>query len=337
MKKTASIICGAALAAAPCVFAQTASPAQPAAAQTVEQAQKRLAEVEQTLKTQLVTMAGSNNTFTFVSGQMFNGNPVKGQPYSAEAVTESTQMLPDGNRIVNRSSTMRFRDSEGRERREESISKIGAMTSSEPAKVVFISDPVTSMSYTLHTAERTAEKRSAPARPMAVRAAAGGGAATAPVAHSVEYSYREGVEAGVADARVHVLAGEVAGAVAGGRGGVMAATPAMRKQPGKVESLGTQNIEGVVADGTRTTTTIPAGQIGNERDINIVSESWYSKELGMVVMSKHSDPRTGDSTYKLTNISRSEPSRAMFEIPGDYTVTDSNLGVAVKRIQRDDQ
>lgn len=336
MKKTASVVFGATLAAAPCVFAQTAPPAQPAAAQTVEQAQKRLAEVEQTLKTQLVTMAESNNTFTFVSGQMFNGNPVKGQPYSAEAVTESTQVLPDGNRIVNRSSTMRFRDSEGRERREESISKIGAITSSEPAKVVFISDPVTNMSYTLHTAERTAEKRSAPARPMAVRAAAGGGAAT--VTNSIEFNYRQDVEAGAVEAaRVHAIAGDVAVAAAGGRGGVMTVMPAMRNRPGKVEDLGTQNIEGVLAQGTRTTTTIPAGQIGNERDINIVAESWYSKELGMVVMSKHSDPRTGESTYKLTNISRSEPSRAMFEIPGDYSVTDSNLGVQVRKIQKDDQ
>ncbi len=86
------------------------------------------------------------------------------------------------------------------------------------------------------------------------------------------------------------------------------------------ESLGKQNIEGVEAEGTRTTVTFPAGAIGNERPINIVSERWYSPELQIVVMTKHSDPRFGENSYRLTNINRGEPARTLFEVPSDYTL-----------------
>jgi hypothetical protein len=88
----------------------------------------------------------------------------------------------------------------------------------------------------------------------------------------------------------------------------------------KTESLGQKTIEGVVAEGTRTTITIPAGQVGNEQSIQIVSERWYSPELQLTVLSKHSDPRSGDTTTRLANISRAEPSRTLFEVPADYKV-----------------
>src|SRR5262249_51810977 len=88
----------------------------------------------------------------------------------------------------------------------------------------------------------------------------------------------------------------------------------------KKESLGKQTVEGVEAEGSRTTITIAAGEIGNEAPINIVSEMWYSPELQTVVMSKHSDPRMGENTYRLTNISRTEPARSLFEVPSDYTI-----------------
>ena len=92
----------------------------------------------------------------------------------------------------------------------------------------------------------------------------------------------------------------------------------------KKESLGKQFIEGVEADGTRSTVTIPPGEIGNERAIEIVSERWYSAELQTVVMTRHSDPRFGETTYKLTNISRTEPDRSLFELPGGYTLKEDS-------------
>jgi hypothetical protein len=92
------------------------------------------------------------------------------------------------------------------------------------------------------------------------------------------------------------------------------------------ESLGTQTIDGVVATGTRTTRTIPAGQIGNDKAIQIVTERWFSNDLQIVVMSKHSDPRWGTSTYQLTNLSRTEPAASLFQVPADYTVKQGGGG-----------
>ena len=89
------------------------------------------------------------------------------------------------------------------------------------------------------------------------------------------------------------------------------------------EELGTQVVEGVPATGTRTTTTIPAGAIGNEQPLLIVSEQWFSPELKVLVLTKHSDPRTGETIYRLTNILQTEPTRSLFEVPADYTLRDS--------------
>jgi hypothetical protein len=91
----------------------------------------------------------------------------------------------------------------------------------------------------------------------------------------------------------------------------------------KEENLGTRTIEGVQATGTRRTITIPAGQIGNERPIEIVSERWYSPELQTLVSSRHNDPRTGEMTYRLTRISRAEPAKELFEVPADYKVVEA--------------
>jgi hypothetical protein len=85
-------------------------------------------------------------------------------------------------------------------------------------------------------------------------------------------------------------------------------------------SLGTQTIGGVTAEGTRYTRTIPAGQIGNAKPIVIVSERWYSADLQMVVMTKRSDPRSGDTTFQMTSIARTEPAASLFQVPADYTL-----------------
>jgi TonB family protein len=88
------------------------------------------------------------------------------------------------------------------------------------------------------------------------------------------------------------------------------------KVENRIESLGTQMVEGVAAEGTRQIQTIPAGAIGNERQIDIVSERWYSPELQMVILIKHSDPRYGETTQRLTNIDRNEPETSLFSVDG---------------------
>jgi hypothetical protein len=86
------------------------------------------------------------------------------------------------------------------------------------------------------------------------------------------------------------------------------------------ESLGTQTINGVAATGTRTTRTIPAGAVGNDKPIQMVTEKWYSSDLQMDVMTKHTNPMMGTTTIQLTNVSREEPAATLFQVPADYTV-----------------
>jgi len=86
------------------------------------------------------------------------------------------------------------------------------------------------------------------------------------------------------------------------------------------ESLGKKMIEGIEAEGTRSVITIPVGRLGNDRPLEIVSERWLSPELQIVVESKHSDPRMGENTYRLTNIKRREPDASLFTVPSGYRV-----------------
>lgn len=88
----------------------------------------------------------------------------------------------------------------------------------------------------------------------------------------------------------------------------------------KTESLGVKSIEGIQVEGTRTTSTIATGKIGNEKAIDIIYERWYSKDLHLIILSKHSDPRFGEQTYRLINISRSEPDRSLFSLPAGYKI-----------------
>ncbi|HVO91096.1 MAG TPA: hypothetical protein VMV45_21345, partial [Casimicrobiaceae bacterium] len=87
---------------------------------------------------------------------------------------------------------------------------------------------------------------------------------------------------------------------------------------GETKSLGTREFGGVKAEGTQTTHTIAAGAIGNEKPIVIVSERWFSPELQLVVYAKTSDPRAGDTIYRLEKLQRGEPPADLFKIPEDY-------------------
>ena len=99
-----------------------------------------------------------------------------------------------------------------------------------------------------------------------------------------------------------------------------AAAKAAEESETVTTSLGTQMVGGISAEGTRYTRTIPAGQIGNTKPIVIVTERWYSPDLQMFVMTKHSDPRMGEATFQMTNIQRQEPAATLFQVPADYTV-----------------
>jgi len=258
-----------------------------------------------------------------LSASMINGPAVKGAPYSAQVVNEMVQVLADGNRITNTSSSMLYRDSQGRERREESSGG-----SNPTVRSIFITDPVDSVSYTLEPNSKVARKN---------------------VQHVVNFTTGEhgggGVGIGVGRATASVTVGEhtetrtfVMSSDNGPETFVFSNQEVnTSKVKPTVEHLGTQMIEGVSAEGTRTTVTIPAGQIGNEQPIVTVTERWYSPDLQITVMNKRTDPRTGTTTYKLTNINRSEPSPALFQIPPDYTVNDPTTGGRGYAIRPDEQ
>ena len=100
----------------------------------------------------------------------------------------------------------------------------------------------------------------------------------------------------------------------------------------RTEELGAQDIEGIRAEGTRTTMTVPAGTIGNQLPIETVSERWYSPEMQVVVLTRRSDPRFGETVYRLTNIVRAEPSADLFEVPSDYQVEELAPGTPGQRV-----
>jgi hypothetical protein len=255
-------------------------------AQDVETAMKKLAEAKSHLDEAHV-----------LSSVMINGPTVKGAPYSAQAVNEMVQVLADGNRITNTSSSMLYRDSQGRERREET-SASGAVRS------IFISDPVEGVSYTLMPTSKEAHKSGKQAVGFSY-STGGGGRGGGPL---------------TTETRTFVMNSSGSGPET-----FFFTNQEINSSKAKpvVEQLGTQTMENVSAEGTRTTVTIPAGQIGNELPIVTVTERWYSPELQVTVMNKRSDPRTGTTTYKLTNINRSEPSPTLFQVPDDYTVNSS--------------
>jgi hypothetical protein len=284
-----------------------------------------------------------DNTFVFVSSEMsIDGKVVKGAPYSAQAVTEIVQTLADGNRIVRRTTASVYRDGEGRTRREQTLHALGGYSASGDApQTVFINDPVGQVNYILDAKSHTARKVDLPSVSMVRKKVPEGAAnseqhqkamaemkahmAQADAAKAQEIANPEQHHKAIAEMKIHMAQAE-AGVVAGGPGAVSferTFTTKLDAKDSKKESLGKQTIEGIEAEGTRYSTTIAAGVVGNELPISIVSETWYSSELQTVVMSKHSDPRVGENTYRLTNINRSEPAHSLFELPSDYTVKET--------------
>jgi hypothetical protein len=265
------------------------------------------------------SMEPGADTFFYVGSEMaFETGVVKGAPYSGQGVTTFTQTLSDGNHINRTTTSQLYRDSEGRTRREETIGAIGPWASGgEPIQMIHINDPVAGTSFMLNPKDRTASK-------MVIKI-------NTTVKPGVAVVGGSGTSAGaVAGTSINMSSGAVAMHMPPphpGAPGMAVHMPVdhMMTAKGEVtkESLGTQEIEGIQAEGTRMTVTIPAGQIGNEQPIQVISERWYSPDLQVVVMTRHSDPRTGEEVYKLTNVNRSEPSHQLFEIPADYTIKES--------------
>lgn len=260
------------------------------------------------------TFAPTNQFEFVVSKPLAEEAVVKNAPFSAEAVNEFTQVLADGNRIERRFTTSLWRDSQGRTRREEQIALVGPLAvQGNPPTLVTISDPVARVSYTLDERTKTAASLTTKMKYFRkAEGAAGIRAETDVLVHDQLAATR--LPDGPAVVEKQLVAGVFGGVV----GGVFvdAATPPNVK----TESLGTRQFDGVTADGTRTTMTIPAGAMGNVAPIEVVSERWFSQELQTAVMIVQRDPRSGETVYRLSNISRAEPPADLFVVPSNYKI-----------------
>ncbi|MGC2659940.1 MAG: hypothetical protein WA324_18435 [Bryobacteraceae bacterium] len=243
---------------------------------------------------------GAVNIATSVAGPM---TPVTGAPYSADTSTERIQILADGNRIEENTTGSVARDSQGRMRREESVS-LGAQNGEEAPHIIMIDDPVGQVHWTLDAQAKTAAKMSFHSGPSVLS-----------LPHTLPFF--------VTSDTPGTMGRSFSTSISASKGtGLSVAVPDSNVVK---TDLGTQTMEGVAAKGTRLTRTIPAGEIGNEEPIVITTETWYSPDLKVLVMSKSNDPRMGETIYKLTNIQRSEPSPTLFQPPDDYTVKDQSM------------
>jgi hypothetical protein len=235
-----------------------------------------------------VAIAGPN-------GFQFNG--VTGQPFSAMQETETIQTLADGTHITQGvQKVMYYRDSLGRVRTERTaLQPPGfADVSQKPPVFIEIQDPVGGYRYMFDSNSRTV--RRVPYGPLRVQT-------------------RNAVGENVAS--VQPLPAKITPAQSMPRRLAGGSQPEISN-----ENLGSQTIDGLLAEGTRTTTTWPAGSIGNDRPVTSTFETWMSRDLGMEVLTKRSDPRSGESTMKLTNISRSEPDASLFQPPAGAEIVD---------------
>jgi hypothetical protein len=297
------------------------------------------------------------------------GEVVKDKPYTADAVTESTQILADGNRVTNRNETRIYRDSQGRTRREQTLGGLGVWrTANEPATMITINDPVANVSYFLDPVAHAAQElkqfhlqldpnatwtravpppgepgdAASPAPPpgfvvtQRFSADAGGAQGFAvtqrlpaegapPPAGPGPQTFELARAAGTVSVGPAGPPGAIVGGAIAQGAGVATFAPAgfgpvnaFAAGPGETTDLGEQVLEGVLAHGARETHTIPAGAIGNERPIEIVAEEWYSKDIEAIVSRRTYDPRFGETTYRLANVVREEPSPDLFVVPQGY-------------------
>jgi hypothetical protein len=237
---------------------------------------------------------------------------VKGAPFCATITTEHTQAFADSNRIHTSDNSTLCRDGEGRTRREASLNLLGAAPQTSAPKLITIMDPVAGFRYMLDSVSKTAHRMAIGSSPDTARTkVAGPGGAPGKGEQLMIYQH-------VGTAGPNMVVDDN---VFFKKGGQTSDEPAPA-----IENLGDQTIDGIHATGTRMTTTISAGKMGNEQPILVTSERWYSPELKATIMTKHSDPWAGELKTQFTNVNTSEPDSSMFSVPSDYKVVDEKAG-----------
>ena len=286
------------------------------------------------------TMGTVSNSPAMIARSATASGPlvVVGKPFSATEERKTFQKLGDGTELASSESNQLFRDGQGRTRVEQVC---------QDKTVVGILDPVGRFFVQLDPVAKTARKTAIP------EGATTGGISISACGISRSFGFSNSNQPRVSVQSASAMLGEVltarggrggatmeprsapptpavavgaargGGGGGGGRGGAVAmAVP--NTQPPVNEELGAMTQNGVLAMGTRSNVTIPAGRIGNNRDIHIVTERWFSNDLQMLIKSVNSDPRFGENTYQVVNVSQSEPNPSLFQIPSDYTIIDNS-------------
>lgn len=233
-----------------------------------------------------ISMTGTgqgSDTIDTVGGPL-TGPPVLGAPFSANATTTLTWALDDGTPRQQSATARYYRDAVGRVRVEQIVfAEDGPNpTATRTTFITIDADPGRRV-VTLDPRRRIVRPES---RGILGRMFNGGSSFAIPVGTS-QFRFR--------------------------------AYRAPRSNQ-TVEPLGSRQIEGIETTGRRAMTPIPVGRVGNNRPLEIVDERWVSSELKVVLYARTSDPVTGLFEYRLTNVSRAEPSPDLFVVPPDYTM-----------------
>ena len=285
---------------------------------------------------------------------------VPGKPMFAECVTEHHQSFTDGNRISRSTTSSIYRDAEGRIRRESQLSLPGMPAGVSASVFITIVDHQLGFGYVLDPQEMVAHRYELnaagpsyiarliaqangsvllspdPKPPAGAANSASPSAAAAETSHWRLHPFSSHHDRPASDSTGSAISANAGNSSSLGSGFLpgdsgSASAPTMRidqpflaaPNPVRTENLGEQIILGFRARGTRVITTLPAGQIGNDRPINIVSEQWFSPELELVMRSTHHDPWAGEFTTTVTRVSRGDQPASLFEVPVPYKIIDA--------------
>lgn len=273
--------------------------------------------------TGMTSSSGPNGQFSMTASfgaPRYSMPAVIGAPYSAEQVSERTQTLNDGTHITDepRSQFHVYRDSAGRTRTERPFF-MGRLAQPDSPILVEIIDPVEGCQYILDTFNQVAHRSKLQAPPWASSAHSAGGIAGGTAGYGGMLS------------SVPPPAGPLPGPASIAADGSRGPLPGVGMHPEAVmESLGSRVIEGVLAEGKGTSTTYPVGAMGNDRPFTTTYEVWTSPELKVMILSKNSDPRTGENITRLINLSRAEPDPGLFKVPAGYQIVDETGPFTIK-------
>ncbi len=223
---------------------------------------------------------------------------VRNLPYVLEEIAIRVQTLPDGSHITSTDHEKQLRDAQGRMRTEIYTQRSGQMV----PRSVQLWDPASRTLVLLVAFHKTAQVRHVPEpRPLTPEQQA----------RRAERRAQNAGRPATADSGFPGSQGPVAGA---------------RPRYREVVELPPRTILGFHAEGKRMTHVIPSGVIGNDHELSTVSEVWTSPELHIDLDRTTEDYNMTKTVVTVISLDRVEANPAMFEIPADYTISESHVG-----------